>query len=177
VGGVGLAADLGYLIPPPSAFHRAVQRLAATRAAAWALARTLPALDRATERLSRDRTSAARLFTGLPALVVTTTGRRSGRPREAQLLGIPIGDDLALIGTNFGQPSTPAWVLNLEADPRAVASYAGRHVEVVARAANAAERDEILRRGREVYGGYAKYFGRISGRRVRVFVLGPVVRA
>lgn len=174
---MGLASDLGYVIPPPRAFQRAVQRVASTRGGAWALARTLPALDRATERLSHDRASAAGLLAGLPALVVTTTGRRTGVPRETQLLGIPIGEDLALIGTNFGQRSTPAWVLNLEADPRAVAAHAGRSVEVVARAADPDEREEILRRGREVYGGYSKYFGRISGRRVRVFVLEPAVRA
>jgi deazaflavin-dependent oxidoreductase (nitroreductase family) len=174
---VGLASDLGYVIPKASAFQRAMHHIASSRPGAWTLARLLPPLDRVTERLSRDRTSAARLLAGLPVLVVTTTGRRSGRPREAQLLGIPIGEDLAIIGTNFGQPSTPTWALNLEADPRAVASYGGRSLEVVARAATASERDEVLRRGREVYEGYAKYFTRISGRRVRVFVLEPVVTA
>lgn len=168
---MGLASDLGYVIRPPNAFHRAVQRTASTRPGAWMLARTVPSLDRAAERLTQDRASAVGIFAGLPALVVTTTGRRTGARRDTQLLGIPIGEDLAVIGTNFGQASTPAWVLNLESDPRAVASHAGRSVEVVARAADPVEREEVLRRGREVYGGYTKYFERISGRSVRVFVL------
>ena len=51
------------------------------------------------------------------------TGRevRSAAARE---------DDLALLGTNFGQANTPAWVLNLEADPHAQVEYAGTTVVV-----------------------------------------------
>ncbi len=170
---MGLATDLGYVIKPHSRVQRVMHEVASSKPGAWALAHTMPAMDRATARLSHDRTTATQVLAGLPVLVVTTTGRRSGRPREAQLLGIPVGADLAIIGTNFGQASTPTWALNLEADPRAVASHAGRSVEVVARPATGPEREEILRRGRDIYVGYAKYFSRISGRRVRVFVLEP----
>lgn len=170
---MGLATDLGYTVTPPSGLHRLMHRIASSRPGAWSLARTLPAMDRATARLTRGRTTAAQVLAGLPVLVVTTTGRRSGRPREAQLLGIPVGEDLAIIGTNFGQASTPTWVLNLEADPHATASYAGRSVEVVARPATGAEREEIVRRGRAIYHGYGSYVGRIHRRRMRVFVLEP----
>ena len=52
-------------------------------------------------------------------LTITTAGRKSGLPRTMPLLGVPIGDDIALVGTNFGRESTPAWVGNLRADPRA----------------------------------------------------------
>jgi deazaflavin-dependent oxidoreductase (nitroreductase family) len=51
---------------------------------------------------------------------VTTTGRRSGLRRTTHLIAVPYGDTLALLGTNFGQPATPAWALNLEADPAEV---------------------------------------------------------
>ena len=56
---------------------------------------------------------------------------------------------------------------------RATASYAGRSVEVVARPATGAEREEIVRRGRAIYHGYGSYVGRIHRRRMRVFVLEP----
>src|SRR6478735_4971704 len=118
-------------------------------------------------RLQGDWSSRRVLFRS----VVTTTGRRSGRPRPAQLIGIPVHDDLALIGSNFGQRHTPTWVLNLEADPRATVAHRDVTVDVVARPAGDEERSEILVLAGRVYPGYPKYFDRVSDRQVRVFVL------
>ena len=171
---MGIAADLDYAIPVrATALQRSVRVVASSRPGAWTLARTLPALDRVVSRLTRGRTTFCEQLSALPVVVVTTTGRRSGRPRPAQLIGVPIGDTLALLGTNFGQTSTPTWVLNLEADPRATVTHRDRVVSVVARAASDAERAEVLALAPRVYVGYAKYLTRISGRRVRVFVLDP----
>jgi deazaflavin-dependent oxidoreductase (nitroreductase family) len=111
------------------------------------------------------------VLAGLPVLDLTTTGRRSGRPRTSHLISIPVGEDLAVLGTNFGQPATPAWVLNLEADPRATVTHRGRTLPVTARPATDAERAAVMERSRGIYGGYEKYEQRISGRQVRVFVL------
>ncbi len=104
---MGLAHDLSYAIGPSNAGQRLVRVVASSRPGAWALARVLPTLDRAVARRTRGRTTLVEQLAGLPVLVVTTTGRRSGLPRPAQLIAIPVGDDLALIGTNFGQTRTP----------------------------------------------------------------------
>ena len=114
---------------------------------------------------------------GLPVLVVTTTGRRSGLPRRAQLIGIPVDDEIALIGTNFGQAATPTWVLNLEADPRASVTHRDLTVEAVARPATEDERAQILELAGRVYVGYPKYLRRVTGRHVRVLVLERAVSA
>ena len=90
-------------------------------------------------KLSRGRTTIAEVMAGLPVIDVTTTGRRSGQPRTSHLISIPYGETLALLGTNFGQPGTPAWVLNLEADSHAHVQFKERGLEVVARAADDAE--------------------------------------
>ena len=87
-------------------------------------------------RVERGRTSAPAVLAGLPVLDLTTTGRKSGAPRTTHLISVPVGDTLALLGTNFGQGATPAWVLNLEAEPRASVTYKGRTLEVVARPAS-----------------------------------------
>jgi deazaflavin-dependent oxidoreductase (nitroreductase family) len=108
---------------------------------------------------------------------LTTTGRRSGEPRSSYLLAIPYRDSLTLLGTNFGQASTPAWVLNLEADPSATLSYRDRTVRVRARPATPEEHLEILAHAERLYVGYRKYQERISGRRLRVFVLEPATAA
>lgn len=168
---MGLAADLGYRHRPANAAQRGVQALASSRAGAWLFSRTLRHLDDAVARVSRGRQSAPQLLAGLPVLDLTTTGRRSGRPRASHLVSIPVGEDLAVLGTNFGQPATPAWVLNLEADPRATVAYGGRTLPVTARPATDAERAAVMERSRGIYGGYEKYQQRIRGRRVRVFVL------
>ena len=173
MGSLGLAADLGYAHKAPNPFHRLVQTFASTRAGAWLFAHTLRHLDDVVGRLSRGRTSAPQLLAGLPVLDITTTGRKSGQPRSAHLISVPIADTLALLGTNFGQPSTPAWALNLEANPRATVSYRGRTLEVLARPATEAEQEKVMSSSANVYGGYAKYRQRITGRRVRIFVLEP----
>jgi deazaflavin-dependent oxidoreductase (nitroreductase family) len=170
---VGLADDLGYGIRRPNPFQKAIQRLASTRPGAWFFAQVLHHLDDAVVALTRGRTSAPEVLAGLPVLDVTTTGRRSGLRRTSHLIAVPIGDTLALLGTNFGQPSTPAWVLNLEADPRASITYRRRTSQATARAASDDEHAAVLARSTQVYGGYLKYQQRITGRRLRIFVLDP----
>ncbi|HEV2798777.1 MAG TPA: nitroreductase family deazaflavin-dependent oxidoreductase, partial [Nocardioides sp.] len=83
-------------------------------------------------------------------------------------------DTLALLGTDFGQPSTPAWVLNLEADPRATVTYRGTSREVTARPATPGETDDVFALAGELYPGYLSYRERVgSTRRIRAFILEP----
>jgi deazaflavin-dependent oxidoreductase (nitroreductase family) len=168
---MGLALDLGYVIRRPNALQRGVQAFASTRAGAWAFSKALRPLDDVVVRLSRGRTSAPEMLAGLPVVDVTTTGRRSGLPRTSHLIAVPYGDTLALLGTNFGQPSTPAWVLNLEADPRARLRHHGTTLDATARPATDDEQAAVLAGSSAVYGGYLKYQQRITRRRLRIFVL------
>lgn len=168
---VGLAEDLDYAIPGPNPFQRAVQGIVSTRPGAWVLSQTLPAMDRTMARLTGGHSSVSELGAGLPIVVLTTTGRKSGLPRESQLVAIPFGDALAVIGTNYGRANTPAWVLNLEAEPRATVTHEATTVDVVAGGATDEQRRQILAASATIYGGYLKYLGRISGRYVRIFVL------
>ena len=170
---MGLADDLGYGIRRPNPFQAVIQRFASTRAGAWLFSKVLHHLDDAVVALTRGRTSAPEVLAGLPVLDVTTTGRKSGLRRTSHLIAVPIGDTLALLGTNFGQPSTPAWVLNLEADPRTSVTYRRRTSEATARPASDDEHAAVLAGSAQVYGGYLKYQQRITGRRLRIFVLDP----
>ena len=58
---------------------------------------------------------------------------------------MPYGDDIAVIGTRFGQPGTPVWYHNLRADPRAEVGYRELTVRAVAREARDDERAVIWR--------------------------------
>ena len=168
---MSVAEDLDSRFTPANRAQRALQALVASRAGAWVFARVLPTLDTWVQRLTHHRHTVPSLLAGLPVVDLTTTGRRSGLPRTTHLIAIPHGDTLALLGTNFGQQATPAWALNLEAEPRAGLSYRGATVQVVARPASAAEQGDILARSEQLYVGYRRYQTRITGRRLRVFVL------
>jgi deazaflavin-dependent oxidoreductase (nitroreductase family) len=170
---MGLADDLDYRIKRPNPFQRGMQSFASSKPGAWLFSKALRHLDNVVLRLSRGRTTTPELLAGLPVIDVTTTGRKSGLRRTSHLISVPFGDSLALLGTNFGQQATPAWVLNLEAEPRATVSRRGVTREVVARAATAEESAQVLEDSARVYGGYLKYQQRITHRRLRIFLLEP----
>lgn len=170
----GLAADLGYSHVSANPFHRLVRAGAGTRVGGWIFSRSLRHLDDLVGRLSKGRHSAPGLLAGLAVLDVTTTGRKSGQRRTSHLIATPYDGTLALLGTNFGQPSTPAWALNLEADPRATVTYRNVSREVIARPATPTEAEDIFAMAGRFYPGYLDYRRRIGeSRRVRAFVLEP----
>jgi deazaflavin-dependent oxidoreductase (nitroreductase family) len=168
---MGLADDLDYRFRRVGPVRRGVQAVVATRGGARVFARLLPPLDTWVQRATGQRHSAPGLLAGLPVVDLTTIGRRSGEPRTTHLIAVPHEDTLALLGTNFGQPGTPAWALNLEAHPAATLSYRGRSVPVVARVVSGNEEAAVLAQAERLYVGYRRYQARITGRRLRVFVL------
>ncbi len=170
---MGVAADLGYAHTPPNAVQRLGQTFGSTRAGAWLFSKILAPVDRVVFKLSKGRTSAPAVLAGLPVMMVTTTGRKSGQPRTTPLIAVPVGDSLALVGTNFGQSATPAWVYNLEAQPRLTVAFGAVQAELGVHPATDEERAEVWTRAAGVYGGYDKYQERIAGRTIRIFVLEP----
>ena len=171
---MGIAADLGYQHARPNPVQRVFQAFGSTRAGGWLFSRILRHMDDVVQRATRGRHSAPGLLAGLPVLDLTTTGRKSGQQRTSHLISVPVADTLALLGTNFGQSSTPAWVLNLEANARCTVRYRHTTLDAVARPATEAETAAVFEASRGIYGGYEKYQQRIgSSRRIRVFLLEP----
>lgn len=170
---MGLSQAFGYEMKPPNTAQRAVQRVAATRPCGWVVAKVQPPLDKALFNRTGGTTTAASLLSGLPVIMLATTGAKSGAVRTTPIFGIPLGDDLAIIGSNYGRESTPGWVYNLTADPAATVTYGDREVGVVARLANDEEADQVFARAAGIYPGYAEYRSRAAHRQIRVFVLEP----
>ena len=166
-----LLDELDFELNPPNVFQRGMQRLGSTRPGAWAFSVLLQPIDRFLFNRTNGRVTVPGLMAGLPVIMVTTTGAKSGQARTSPLLGVPVEGSLAVIGSNFGQESTPGWVFNLEADPTAEVGYGDRTVEVTARLADADEADATFELAGSVYGGYAKYRERAEHRVIRVFVL------
>jgi deazaflavin-dependent oxidoreductase (nitroreductase family) len=54
---------------------------------------------------------------GKPHLIMTSTGARTGEPREAILSFVRDGEKYVVAGTASGAPKDPAWVRNVIANP------------------------------------------------------------
>lgn len=107
-----------------------------------------------------------------PVLLLTTTGRKSGQRRTAPVLYLADGDRFVAINTNAGNAKTPAWSLNLRADPDAEVEVRGKRVKVRARLAEGEERADLWRRHMEQYSGWDYYESKLD-REIGVFVLEP----
>ncbi len=168
---MGLAERLDYQHRSPNPIQKAFKAVASTRAGAKLFAMILHHLDSATATATNRRSTVTSWLASLEVIWVTTTGARSGRPRQAPLVAVPVGDGLAVVGTGWGLQSTPGWVYNLLADPRAEVEYRGRRVPVMARVAFESEAKEVWDRILEAHAGYAQYAKRVTDRPIRVFIL------
>ena len=170
---MGLLTQLDFTTKPANAFQRRLQGAASSAWAGSMLSRTLSPLDRASFKLTHGRHTAASVLAGLPVIMLTTTGAKTGRDRTMPLLGVPIDENIAVIGTNFGGTSTPGWVYNLEADPYATVSYRDCAVPVTARQADAEEIERAFDLASTLYGAFPAYRERAAHREIRVFILEP----
>jgi F420H(2)-dependent quinone reductase len=108
----------------------------------------------------------------LPVLLLTTIGRKSGRPRTQPLAYTPVADGYAVIASKGGAPQHPLWYLNLRANPLAEVTVGRETRRVRARDAQGEERERLWRALADLYPGYDRYAQKTS-RRIPVVVLEP----
>jgi deazaflavin-dependent oxidoreductase (nitroreductase family) len=109
-----------------------------------------------------------------PVLLLTTTGRKSGQSRTAPVVYLVDGENLIVIGSNAGHSRTPAWSLNLQANPEAEVEVGRERRPVRARVATGEERAELWRKHNEQYSGFDEYEAR-TDRDIALFVLEPAI--
>lgn len=84
---------------------------------------------------------------GWGAMLLTTIGRRSGRPRDVIIAYLEDGADVIGLAMNGWDDGHPAWWLNLVAHPEAVIRLPHQQPRAVrGRAAAGAERDRLWQR-------------------------------
>lgn len=108
----------------------------------------------------------------LDVLLLTTTGRKTGKPRTVPLLYAPAGSGYAVVASKGGAAANPAWCVNLRANPAARVDLGGKTLPVKAREAEGEEYDRLWSQMAQGYKGYAGYKEKTS-RRIPVFVLEP----
>jgi deazaflavin-dependent oxidoreductase (nitroreductase family) len=110
---------------------------------------------------------------GMPVVMLTTTGRRSGRPRTTMLTSpVQDGDRLVLVASYGGDDRHPTWFLNLRANPRVEVLMDGRTRRMRARVAEPEERTVLWPRVTTAYWGYAQY-QRQTTREIPLVILEP----
>ncbi|MDV3128694.1 nitroreductase family deazaflavin-dependent oxidoreductase [Mycobacterium sp. 21AC1] len=94
---------------------------------------------------------------GAPVGILTTTGRKSGEPRESPLLFLQEGKRIVLVASQGGRATNPMWYLNLKADPKVSFQTKTEVLNLVAREATDAERDEYWPKLDAMYPDFADY--------------------
>ena len=146
-----------------------VKRLGHLRVFALLASKIAPPLDRAAYRRTGHTLLTPR---ALPTVLLTTTGRRSGRPRSVPVFGVFDEGRLMVAGTNWGKRREPNWALNLAANPLARVQMGETSRQYRARPATDREREQLWPKLEEIWPAYRTYRRR-SGREVSVFVLEP----
>lgn len=153
-----------------SRLGRLVQRVSAQPWFSSFALRVMPSVDRVVGRASGGRFVVSNLI--VPTLVLTTTGAKSGLPRQSPLATLVDGAAFYVVGSNFGTEKHPAWSGNLLKEPEATVTFGGRTVPVKAHLLDAEEKAAIWPRLLKVWPNYDTYVER-SGRELRVFRLEP----
>jgi deazaflavin-dependent oxidoreductase (nitroreductase family) len=122
-------------------------------------------------KLSKGRIG-GRFGRGL-TLVLTTTGRKTGRPRQTMVLYEKDGRTFIVVGSNTGSEQSPAWALNLVANPQAEILVRGKRIPVRASEAQDTERERLREMMDRRYHGFEAYRARTE-RELKIFVLDPL---
>lgn len=126
-----------------TAGQRLVRRVSGTRAGSWLSARLLHRLDGPVLARTAGRRSVTAALSGLPMVQLTCTGARTGRARTLPVMGMPDGDRLVLVASNYGSVRNPGWYFNLVAHPGCVVTADGANRRMWAYRAEGAERERF----------------------------------
>ncbi|WP_182899174.1 nitroreductase family deazaflavin-dependent oxidoreductase [Microbispora sp. H10830] len=94
---------------------------------------------------------------GTTVAILTTKGRKSGRPRSTPLIYQPYGDAYLVVASKGGADEHPLWYLNLQAEPEVEFQIKGDRFEARARTATPEERPDMWRTMAATWPAYDEY--------------------
>jgi deazaflavin-dependent oxidoreductase (nitroreductase family) len=109
----------------------------------------------------------------VPTLLLTTTGRKSGKPLTLPLIYGRAGDAYVVVASKGGAPAHPAWYLNLAADPEVQVQVKADRFAARARTSDGDERAQLWQQMVGIYAPYEKY-QQMTEREIPVVVLDPI---
>ncbi len=109
---------------------------------------------------------------GAPVCLVTTTGRRTGKPRTVPLLYMRDGSDVVIVASKGGMPRHPEWYLNIQADSGVEIEVGAEKGRYVARTADPQTRERLWSDLTTMYSDFDSYQSR-ADRVIPVIVCSP----
>jgi deazaflavin-dependent oxidoreductase (nitroreductase family) len=145
-----------------------VQRIGSTRAGVYLIGQVVSPLQRQLYQRSGGRLS----LTGrAPMLLLTTIGRRTGKPRTVPVFYLRDGDRLVICNVNPGFEHPNPWTLNLRADPAARVQVGPSVLEMRGRPASDQEFERYWPDLVKLWPAYRSFYERGGTR--SVFILEP----
>jgi deazaflavin-dependent oxidoreductase (nitroreductase family) len=94
---------------------------------------------------------------GAPVALLTTTGRKTGQPRVSPVLYLREGNRVILVASQGGREKNPMWYLNLKANAEVSVQIKKEVLQLKAREASDAEREEYWPKLVEMYPSFDDY--------------------
>ncbi|MBX7431334.1 nitroreductase family deazaflavin-dependent oxidoreductase [Mycobacterium sp. Y57] len=104
--------------------------------------------------------------------ILTTVGRKTGEPRDVPLLFLQEGRRIVLVASQAGRHTHPMWYLNIKADPKVRFQTKHETLDLVAREATDAERDEYWPKLDAMYPDYPNYRS-YTDRKIPILICDP----
>ena len=80
---------------------------------------------------------------GRPLMVLTTTGAKTGEPREAVVTYTRDGDNYVIAASMSGAPTNPQWYFNIKANPEVTVEAGGEKFTAHATVTSGDERNRL----------------------------------
>jgi deazaflavin-dependent oxidoreductase (nitroreductase family) len=97
-------------------------------------------------------------FLGRQVLLLTTKGKKSGNERVNPLVWTKDGDDIVIVASKGGAPTSPDWFFNLKANPTVTVELGREKFEARAKVATPeSERERLYAAHAKVHPGFLDY--------------------
>ncbi len=110
------------------------------------------------------------IWNGVPTLLLTTIGRKSGKPQSIPLIYGRDGDNYLIVASKGGHPDHPSWYLNLDANSDVKLQVGAEKFSARARTANTDERPSLWKIMEQIFPTYNDYKAKAE-REIPVVVL------
>lgn len=104
--------------------------------------------------------------------ILTTTGRKTGEPRDVPLLFLQEEQRIVLVASQGGRDTHPMWYLNIKADAKVAFQTKRETLSLVAREATDDERDHYWPKLDAMYPDYANYRS-YTTRKIPIIICDP----
>ena len=145
-------------VDPPARVPMSVRAMAAflgTEPGMWVAKNIAPRVDPWLLRATAGRLSMGLM---MPSALLTTTGAKTGQPRNNPVFYFHDGNDVIVIASNYGDGKNPAWYYNLTAHPLVQMSKTGSGPAMTAtEVCDHAERERIWAMADRVYPMWPDY--------------------